>query len=68
MPVAISAAVDLLVALLQNAQQISQLIQTAQAGGQTTLTAEQWAQITGADDSAEASLTAAIAAAKGAGK
>ena len=65
---ALSAAVDLLVALLSNAQQISQLIQTAQAAGQTNLTADQWATITGADDSAEASLTAAIAAAQAAGK
>jgi len=35
-------AVDLLVELLKNAGQISQLIQTAQANGQTTLTPEQW--------------------------
>lgn len=67
MGVAVSAAVDLLVALLQNAQSISQLIQTAQASGQTDLTAAQWATITGNDDSAEAALTAAIAAAKAAG-
>lgn len=66
MPVA--AAVDLLVALLQNAQSISQLIQAAQAAGQTELTAEQWATITGNDDSAEAALAAAIIAAKAAGK
>jgi hypothetical protein len=68
MPVAVSAAIDLLVALLQNASQISQLIQTAQAAGQTNLTAEQWAVIVGNDDSAEAALAAAIAAAKAAGK
>jgi hypothetical protein len=66
--VAISAAVDLLVALISNAQQISVLIQTAQASGAGTLTADQWATITGNDDSAEAALTAAIAAAKAAGK
>jgi len=66
--VAVSAAVDLVVALLQNATQISQLIQAAQAAGQTTLTAEQWATITGNDDSAETALTAAIAAAKQEGK
>lgn len=64
----VTAAVDLLVALLSNAQKISQLIQAAQAAGQSTLTADQWAQITGADDSAEADLAAAIAAAKAAGK
>ena len=68
MPVAVSAAIDLLVALISNAQQISQLIQTAQATGATTLTAAQWATITGNDDSAEAALAAAIAAAKAAGK
>jgi tellurite resistance protein len=68
MGVAVSAAVDLLVALLENAQQISQLIQTAQANGQTSLTPEQWATVTGNDDSAEAALNAAIAAAKSAGR
>jgi hypothetical protein len=66
--VAISAAVDLLVALLDNAQSIGQIIQEANASGSTTLTAAQWAQITGNDDSAEAALTAAIAAAKAQGK
>jgi hypothetical protein len=66
--VAVSAAVDLLVALLTNAQAISQIIQEAQASGATTLTAAQWATITGNDDSAEAELTAAIAAAKAQGK
>lgn len=68
MPIAISAAVDLLVALMTNATQISQLIQTAQAAGQTSLTADQWATITGNDDSAEAALSAAIAAAKAQGR
>ncbi len=65
---AVAAAVDLLVELLAQSQKISQIIQTAQAAGQVNLTAEQWAQITGSDDSAEAALTAAIAAAKAAGK
>lgn len=64
---AVSVAIDLLVALLNNAAQISQLIQSAQANGQTTLTGEQWATITGADDSAEVSLAKAIEAAKAAG-
>lgn len=63
---AVSAAVDLLVALLSNATQISTLIQTAQAAGRTTLTAEEWASVIGADNSAEAALVAAIAKAKGA--
>jgi hypothetical protein len=66
--VAVSAAVDLLVALLQNAQTISQIIQEAQASGQIVLTPAQWAVITGNDDSAEAALSAAIAAAKAKGK
>jgi len=65
MPVAVSVAVDLLVALLQNAQQISQLIQQAQASGSTTLPADAWNAIIGADDAAEASLAAAIAKATG---
>lgn len=59
--VAVSVAVDFLVALLQNAQQISQLIQTAQASGSTTLPAEAWNAILSADDAAEGSLAAAIA-------
>jgi hypothetical protein len=68
MPVAVTAAIDLLVALLQNAQAISQIIQQAQASGSDTLTPDQWATIIGNDDSAEAALAAAIAAAKGQGK
>lgn len=67
MPVAVSAAVDFLVALLTNAQAISQIIQEAQASGSATLSAAQWATIVGNDDSAEAALSAAIAAAKAAG-
>lgn len=63
----LSLAITLLNALLANASKIAALIQTAQAAGQTDLTSDQWAQITGADDSAEAALTAAIAAAKAAG-
>lgn len=63
----ISAAVSLLDAILTEASKISSLIKSAQAAGQSTLTPDQWATITGADDSAEAGLTAAIAAAKAAG-
>lgn len=63
MGAALTAAVDLLTALLANASQISQLIQGATAAGQTELTAAQWASIIGADDSAEAALQAAITAA-----
>jgi len=63
---AVSAAIDLLLELITNAQKIGAIIQTAQAAGSTTLTADQWSQIVGADDSAEAALTAAIAKAKAA--
>lgn len=62
---AVSVAVDLLVALLNNAAQISQLIQQAQASGSTTLDAQEWATIIGNDDAAEASLLAALAKAGG---
>lgn len=62
----VSIAVDLLVALLSNAQQISQLIQTAQASGSTTLSTDAWNAILGADSAAEGSLAAAIAKAQGA--
>ena len=68
MPVAVGVALNLVLSLLQNAQAISEIIQEVQASGATTLTPDQWAKIVGADDSAEASLTAAIAAAKAAGK
>jgi len=61
---AVSAAIDLLLELIANAQKIGAIIQAAQAAGSTTLTADQWSQIVGADDSAEAALTAAIARAK----
>jgi hypothetical protein len=60
---ALTAALALLNALISNAGQISSLIESATAAGQNELTAEQWATITGADDSAQAALTAAIAAA-----
>lgn len=64
----VSLAIDLLVELIAQAQKISSIVQTAQAAGSTTLTAEQWAQITADDDSAAAALAAAIAAAKAGGR
>jgi hypothetical protein len=64
MPVEI--AINLLLALLDHASAISQLIQAAKANGQTNLTPEQWKVITDADDAAKAALTKAIADAGGA--
>lgn len=46
--------------LMQNAQQISQLIQRAQTENRDTFTADEWAVITGADDAARKALAAAI--------
>jgi hypothetical protein len=63
-----AAALDLIVALLGNAQKIGAILQTVQAEGRTTLTPEEWAAVTGADDSAEAQVLAAIQAAKAAGR
>ena len=62
----ISAAIGLVTALLSNATRISTLIQEAASSGSHVLNASQWSQIIGVDDSAEASLAAAIAAAKAA--
>lgn len=64
----IANALDLLVAATEAAARIAPIIRQAQAAGQTMLTADQWATITGADDSAEAALTKAIAAAKAVGQ
>lgn len=64
----VANAIDLLVAATQAAATIAPIIKAAQAAGQTMLTEEQWAQITGGDDSAEAALSAAIATAKALGK
>lgn len=64
----VSEAIALLLAAIDAAGKIAPIIAAAQAAGQTTLTADQWAIITGADDSAEAGLTAAIAIARAAGK
>lgn len=61
-------ALDLLVAATQAAATIAPIVQAAQAAGQTTLTPDQWAAITGNETSAEAALTAAIAKAKAAGR
>ena len=63
----VADAIDLLVAATQAAATLAPMIQAAQAAGQTTLTAVQWATIVGNDDSAEKALSAAVAAAKLAG-
>lgn len=60
--VAVSLAVDLLVAYLNNAAAISQAIQEATAAGSTTLSVDQWANITSNDDIAEAKLAGDIVA------
>lgn len=60
----VSAAIDLLLALLSQSTQISALIQKATAAGRTTLTADEWQTILDADTSARAALAASIAAAK----
>lgn len=64
----IATGLNLLTTLLAEAQKISGIIQAAQANGQTALTADQWSQIIGDDDSAEANLVAALTSAKLAGK
>ena len=63
----VADAIDLLVAATQAAATLAPMIQAAQASGATTITAAQWATVIGADDSAEAGLSAAVAAAKLAG-
>lgn len=60
----VEAAISLLLALIQNASQISALIQAAQAKGETTLGPEVWTQILAAGDTSRAALVAAIASAQ----
>jgi hypothetical protein len=59
--IAITAAVDLLVAVLNNAASIGAIIQKAQTEGRANLTADEWATVTGGDDTAMAALAAEIA-------
>jgi hypothetical protein len=66
--IAVADAIDLLVAATEAAATIAPIIQKAQAEGRTTLTPDEWTQITGDELSAEAALSAAIAAAKALGK
>jgi hypothetical protein len=61
--VAINAALELMLALLSRAGEISQLVQRANAESRD-LTQEEWDAIVGADDAARQRLVDAIAAAK----
>lgn len=60
----VTAALELLLALLARTQEISILIAKLNAEGRTTLTDEEWAVIVAADDRARADLVAAIEAAR----
>jgi hypothetical protein len=66
--VLVADAIDLLVAATQTIAVLAPMVQAAQAAGRTTLTAAEWATIVGNDDSVEAALSAAVAAAKLAGR
>jgi len=57
------AATNAAATAIANAQQISAMIQAANAAGTTTFTPEQWAVIQKIDDDARASLVASITAA-----
>ena len=61
------AAIDLVMALLIRAQQVSALVAHAQAEGRD-LSPEEWAQIISANDDARAVLAAAIAKAEAEGR
>lgn len=59
---AVTAAIELLLALIDRAGAISALITKAKAEGRDDLTIEEWASILAADDAARASLEANIKA------
>lgn len=63
----VTAALELLLALLARTQEISMLIAKLNAEGRTDLTDEEWATIIAADDLARARLEALIAAKKAGG-
>jgi hypothetical protein len=54
------AAIDLMLALLSRAAEVSQVIAAARAEGRDTLTPDEWAAILKADDAARDALLAAI--------
>lgn len=56
----INDAINLVLALLNNSAQISQLIAKAQSEGRSDLTAAEWADVLSKDDAARAGLKAAI--------
>lgn len=60
----VNLAISLLLALVNNAAQISALIQKAQAEGRD-ISPEEWKTVTDADDLARAQLVSAIKAAGG---
>jgi hypothetical protein len=63
----VTAALELLLALLARTQEISMLIAKLNAEGRTELTNEEWAVIVAADDLARARLQALIDAKKAGG-
>ncbi|HSW34194.1 MAG TPA: hypothetical protein VLH36_11340 [Steroidobacteraceae bacterium] len=63
----VTAALELLLALLARTQEISILIAKLNAEGRTELTDEEWAVIVAADDLARARLQALIDARKAGG-
>jgi hypothetical protein len=58
--IALANVTSSLLILAQNAQAISQLIQKAESEGRNTLTTDEWAVVTGADDHARQVLADAI--------
>ena len=58
----VALALDLLISLLNQSQQISGIIAKAQAAGRTELTPDEWLTIIKSDDAARQKLIEAIAA------
>lgn len=61
----VEAVLALLTALLNQAGNISAILEKAKAENRDTLTPDEWSQILSADDAATAALQAAIAAKPG---
>lgn len=66
--VALSAAIELALALIEQGARISILVRQARAEGRDSLSDEEWKQIIDEDDSAIAALESAIATAKAEGR